>query len=193
MCFTWIHVMSCVRPAVLRNKNFNTRPHTQTVQPNCFTPAMLIGTIDFYFIPLSATLSLAGGPMLFIWSRWNLVWWYSHLSWTFWDYFWVSDNKGNNCCFADSVEKLYCWHAFGCLLMDLIQTWYDNRYYCTLNFDTSLIGLDLDSRSQECQKAKTSAPIISQSFQSIWMEFWCAVEICWYDEPHCHFILSIWY
>ena len=36
--------------------------------------------------------------------------------------------------------------------------------------DTSLIDLDLDSRSQECKKAKASAPIVSQSFQSIWRE-----------------------
>ena len=51
--------------------------------------------------------------------------------------------------------------------MDYIQTWCDDRYYCSLHFDTSLIDLDLDSRSQECEKAKTSAPIISQSLQSV--------------------------
>ena len=37
--------------------------------------------------------------------------------------------------------------------------------------DTSLIDLDFNSRSQECEKANTSAPIISQSYQSILMEF----------------------
>ena len=47
----------------------------------------------------------------------------------------------------------------------MTQTWYGDRYDCTL------IGLGLDSRSQECEKAKPSAPIISQSFQFIWMEF----------------------
>ena len=36
--------------------------------------------------------------------------------------------------------------------------------------DTILIDLDLNSRSQECEKAKLSAPIMSQSFQSIQME-----------------------
>ena len=45
--------------------------------------------------------------------------------------------------------------------------WCDDRYYCTLHFDTSLIDLDQDSRSQECKKAKTSGPSISQSFQLI--------------------------
>ena len=54
--------------------------------------------------------------------------------------------------------------------MDLIQTWYDDRYYCTLHFDSSLIDLDHDSRSQGYEKAKPSAPIVSQSFLLIWME-----------------------
>ena len=33
--------------------------------------------------------------------------------------------------------------------MDLIQTWYDDRYYCTLHFVSSLTELDLNSRSPE--------------------------------------------
>ena len=40
-----------------------------------------------------------------------------------------------------------------------------------LHFDASLIDLDLDSRSQECKKAKISAAIISQIFQLIWTKF----------------------
>ena len=55
--------------------------------------------------------------------------------------------------------------------MDLIQTRYDNRYYCTLHFNTSLIDLNVDSRSQERKKVKPSVAIISQSFQSVRMEF----------------------
>ena len=55
--------------------------------------------------------------------------------------------------------------------MDLIQTWFDDNYYCTLHFDTSLLDLDLASRSQVCKKAKTSLPIISQGFQPIYVEF----------------------
>ena len=43
--------------------------------------------------------------------------------------------------------------------------------YCTLYFKTGLIDLELDSKSQECEKAKTSTPIISQTFQLIWIEF----------------------
>ena len=80
-------------------------------------------------------------------------------------------NKGRYCCFADRVKNHSCWLAFKRLWINLILTLYDDRYYCILHFDTSLIDLSLDSRSQECEKAKTCAPIISQSFQSTWMEF----------------------
>ena len=76
---------------------------------------------------------------------------------------------GNNCCFTDCIKKL----TLACiwtLKIHLIQAWYDDRYYCTLYFDTGQIDLDLDSRSQVCKKAKTSALIISQSCQSIGME-----------------------
>ena len=38
--------------------------------------------------------------------------------------------------------------------MNLIQSWYDNRYNCTLHVGMSLIGLDFDSKSQERMKAK---------------------------------------
>ena len=38
--------------------------------------------------------------------------------------------------------------------MDLIQTWYDDRYYCPLDFDTSLIDRSLYSRSQDWEKSK---------------------------------------
>ena len=42
---------------------------------------------------------------------------------------------------------------------------------CTLHSDASFMDLDCDSSSQECEKAVTSSPSISQSFQSIWKEF----------------------
>ena len=82
-------------------------------------------------------------------------------------------NKGNNCCFTHCIKKLSHWHAFRCLWMDLIQTQYDDRYYCTLHFDTSLIDLylDLDSRSQDCEKANNFFTNYLKSVQSIWMEF----------------------
>ena len=49
-------------PAVLRDKNFNFGHYTQTFQPNCVMPVMLIGAIDFYhFILLSLTLVFPGG------------------------------------------------------------------------------------------------------------------------------------
>ena len=55
--------------------------------------------------------------------------------------------------------------------MDLIHIWYDDRYFCTLHFDTSRFDFDLDSRLQECKKAKASVPNISKSFKSVGIEF----------------------
>ena len=55
------------------------------------------------------------------------------------------------------------------------QIWFNDRYYWTQHFETSSTDLDLHSRSQECEKAKTSMQIISYSFQSIWMN----VVYCW--------------
>ena len=56
--------------------------------------------------------------------------------------------KGGKYCFTDCVKKLTRWHVFGRLRIDLIQTWSDDRLYCTLQFDTSLIDIGLDSKSQ---------------------------------------------
>ena len=72
--------------------------------------------------------------------------------------------------------------------MDLIYTWSDNGYYCTLHFDTSLLDLDFDSRSQEWEKAKTSVQITSQSFQLIGME--CGTLLKLVDVMNLIFILS---
>ena len=49
--------------------------------------------------------------------------------------------------------------------------WFKFGHYCTLHPDNSLIDLDIDSRSQECEKAKTCVSIISQSLQLISVDF----------------------
>ena len=43
----------------------------------------------------------------------------------------------------------------------------DGRHYQTLHFDTSLSDLDLNPKSQGCEKVKALAPVISQSSCSI--------------------------
>ena len=50
------------------------------------------------------------------------------------------------------------------------ETWYDDIYYWTELFDTSLVDLDFDSRSEGCKAAKTSEPLNSQSTWFIWMK-----------------------
>ena len=86
---------------------------------------------------------------LFNWMRSNLIWWRCSLSLTYWDYFLLRfigsrEILGVTKC----IKKLQCRHACKHLWTNLVQTWYDTRYYWTLHFDTSL--LNLDSRSQEC-------------------------------------------
>ena len=44
-------------------------------------------------------------------------------------------------------------------------------YFYTLHLDSSLYGLDLESRSQGCKKLKNFVPIVSQSWEWIWIEF----------------------
>ena len=71
-------------------------------------------------------------------------------------------------------QETFTLACFWTLLnLDLIQTWCDDRYCCTLYFDTiaSQIDCDLHSRSQECGEAKTSVTIFLQSCEWIWMEF----------------------
>ena len=46
----------------LADKSFNAAHYMQTLQPNVFIPGMLIGIIEFFhLVPLSLTLTLAGG------------------------------------------------------------------------------------------------------------------------------------
>ena len=105
------------------------------------------------------------------------MWWWSNSSLASWDYLWglqISWNKGIkavlltvsknvNIGMHSDIYKLV-WFKL------VIQTWCDNGYYL-IHFDTDLIGLDLRSRSQECETANISALIISQSSWSIWIEF----------------------
>ena len=142
-----------------------------------FVPAMLLAPLTFNILyhfswPWPCMLgrqSVQTKPVdftfytLFIWSGWNLMQQFKLnvlrllLNRIYW-------NKENNCCFTDCVQKLKCWPTFRLLLMDLNQNRYHSRCFCSLHFDTSLIDLDLDSRSQKRDKAKTFASIISQSF-----------------------------
>ena len=133
-----------------------------------FIAAMLIGTIDFYhFVPLSLILILPGGhkvnakqnllssfsQTLFIWSRWNLMWWWSHWSWTSREYLWVRLIKirETSAVLVTASKNFIIWHAFGSLKINLIPTWCGDsidRYYFTLHFDTSLIIIYLDVHSK---------------------------------------------
>ena len=75
--------------------------------------------------------------------------------------------------------------------MDLIQTLYDDECYCTVHFDTSLIELDLDSRSQECKKTKQNETkkVCANYLTKFSLDLngiWSTRETCWCDELHIH-------
>ena len=142
----WISVMSCVHLAVLVRQKL-VGHYTQTFQPNCFTPASLIGIIDFYrFKPLALTLTLPGRgrgqgrgggggsqgqckakPLGFIfsytfqliWMKFNLLLKQFKLNIAILFLSEIYRSEGNNCCFTDFIK---CWHAFERLPIDLIQT-----------------------------------------------------------------------
>ena len=48
-----------------------------------------------------------------------------------------------------------------------IKTRHNNQYYGTLDVDTILSDLDLDSRPQLSKKAKASVPVIEQTLELI--------------------------
>ena len=76
-------------------------------------------TYGLPFTPFSPTLPLPGGHTvsakqnllasfsraLFIWSGWNLMWWWNSSSWTPWDSSKGYWKKGNNCCFIDCFKN----------------------------------------------------------------------------------------
>ena len=181
----------------------------RTVQPNFYMPAVLIGTIDFHhFVPLSLTLTLPWGHKVSVKPNLNLLHTF-HLIRMKFDVmrhykliiltlllnkiYW---NKENGCCFTDCVKNWRC-HAFGRLQISLIQIWYDDRSILLYSTFLWYIDLDVDSGSQ-CLKARTSAPVFSQSFCTSFLTkfssdingFW-SVETCWSVECCPHFILFI--
>ena len=54
--------------------------------------------------------------------------------------------------------------------LNVFQTFSDDKHYCTVHFDTSLVNLDLNPRSHLFEKSKTSVIIFLQISHSIWMK-----------------------
>ena len=195
--------MSCVRPygllAVrpsLHGKNFNVRHCMQT-----FQPYLLMDTIDFYpFILVSLTLTFGShvsakqnllasfsctlalcSCTLFSWSGWNFIWCWSNLCWTSQYCIWVrfDETRENTCCFTDCQKTL----TLACIQTFMNQfgwnLWCDDRYYSALHFDTSLLGPDLGSRSQECE---------TFFHQSEWNLVYCWDMLIWWTSYSFYFI-----
>ena len=172
----WSCVLSCVCPA--------SQPCSmaKTFQPKVFIPDMHIGTIDFHhFIPLWQILMLTGVHKVS--TKQNLLASFFFLSFSFFFFalirmkfdmvlkqlklnilrllsseIWL--NMRNNSSFIDVYE--WIWFKLG-LMIDTAELY--------IEFESSLVDLELDSGSQECKKAKTSAPVVSKfsiNLDGIW-------------------------
>ena len=157
-------------------QNFNVEHYMKTFQPNCFIADAYRHYWLLLFYTTVTDFDLAWGSKqnllalfsgkLFNWSGWNWMWCWSNSRWISWYCFWVRfvERSEITAILHTASKKLWRWCAFGPLWNDLVQTWYDDRYYWALHFSTCLTDLDFVSRSQECYKARTAAAIISQSF-----------------------------
>ena len=95
--------------------------------------------------------------------------------------------KGNNCCFTDHIRNQHMLVCIWMFMNNLFQTWYDDSYCWTLQLDTGQNNLDLFSRLQECERAKTAILIILDSFCFGWnlVGYWDSLS----DESHIYFFL----
>ena len=69
--------------------------------------------------------------------------------------------QGEKAAVLQTVPRKLMLACIRMFMFDFNQTWYDDRYYFVLHFDTSLINIDLHSRSQEYEKVETTASTTS--------------------------------
>ena len=192
------------RPSVLRAKSLTLYITHKLLNQLFFIPATLeatlTSTILYYFLwpwlcqgvtrlAQSKTYLLhISHTFHLITMKINVMRW---LSWTAWNYFWASfiETKEITVVSQTTLKKRKPL-TLACIRTYLIHTWYGERYYCTLHFDTGLTDLDQDWRSHKCTKAKTSAPIISQSFKSIWIVY-CENVLAWWASYSFYFVHSV--
>ena len=167
------------------------------LQPHSVILALLIGTIHVYhFISHSVALTLADTKSLVSKTSWLH---YLEQFWTEWNEVRYGDKpnqvehlllseiyviKGNNKCLLTTTENSDIGMQSDIYEL-IIMVWnrYDDKYYWSVHCDTSLGDFDTDSRSQGCEKVKTSVLILSQSFYGFVLNFLC-FETCLSVDPH---------
>ena len=125
--------------SVLWVKNFNVQHYAQPF----FSPTMLIGAMYFsHVIPfqwpwpwlevrMKKTLFASSFHTVFNGMGLDLVWWWSNLSCMSWDCCWLRFVRSMEmiAVLLTASKKRLDWHAFGHLLIKLVQIWYDVRYF----------------------------------------------------------------
>ena len=100
--------------------------------------------------------------------------------------------KGNKWCLLTTSKKSNFSMHLNFMNQFCSNMVHDNRYCWTLHVYTSPNDLDLDSRSQEWEKAKTSTPIIHEVLNQIeWNWVYCWDWLVWWTPYSCHFVLSV--
>ena len=165
-----------VCPSVLHGKIFNNGQYTHTFQP-FFISATLIITIYCCIVYhfqwpwpwLGVTRSTWNKPSWFYFlahfsaDRYEIKYSAETIQVRHLDRSTIFERnfmkQRSNCCFTDRVKTTTKNSALAGIrvLMNwsLIRTLYDDRCYWTVHFDASLVDLNLDSRSQDCEKTKT--------------------------------------
>ena len=146
----------------------------QTVRSNVFILLTLIGTIDFYhFVMLSLTLTLSGdhkvstkqhllasfSGTLFIWSGWNLMWWWSS------SHIYIGSSA------PDPV-------IYNCMLTG-------NAYYSNLVWwCDSLKMLVFCMFHKHCQICVFM--VLLECTSAVLMHYYCMSDMCWCESKYAH-------
>ena len=84
---------------------------------------------------------------------------------------------GNDCCFTDCIKKTLTLASIQTFMNWFSQTWYDDRNYWTLHFDTSLW-----LKVMEIEESKNFCASYLQISQMDLDGIWHVVETCWPNE-----------
>ena len=134
-------------------------------------------------------------PTLFIWTRWNLMWWWSNSSWASWDSFLerfcearemtaVSQtvSKHFNVGMHSDVPELI-WFKLGLMIVTIV------LYSLIL----VLLTLTLIQGHMSARKQKLLHQVSRKVFNLLLNGICCTVETSWGDERHTRFVSSIKY
>ena len=101
----------------------------------------------------------------------------------------ICRNKGNECFFAECIKQIKCWHAFRHI--NGFDWNFDQRYYWSLHFDTSLYDLTLIQGHMSARKQKLLRQLPPKLFDLDGIS--CLVEtLMWWISYTFYFVHSVY-